>query len=668
MNKKILLNLSVIGGIISTSIVASCQQEVKYKITSVEVNKDNDSYILSITLDQKISEVEIVLDSNQKFKSKLLKDSNTLTFIIPNDLKPGRHEFDLFDSKSNKKIEILSNNNYFLIENTKQEEPKPTPQPEPAPAPAPKPGEGGNNDDPIQPEPEPNPVPQPPVFPPNFPDFSELNKQLHRYPQWADKFTKISEQQAYEEIHKRSFAIKFGVDFNENQFITSSSGTGWLLDYHKASEDKYKLFIATNLHVISDLSNTLSDELNTELNYKDTRDANYRATAISIGKAANVNNNFESKNNNFRYQDDQDNKVHYLTNDSRFANQSASDFEALNTTKIAGLSSPKIVFAGYDFIDKSYINPIQDEVKQQIRERINYLENNESNIDPSDDHAEINILKRTLKNNDFVPFYTDFAVFEIDVDFSLMSEQNAKFFKDAINGLDTYLDRLNRTEVLPNQDKSVSNYMLTADYITSYIQKGQNQNNLWNSQNVYIGGYPANPDHRSAFWSRNNPLERNSTENWYNREPKNAQAFGLPANRFEEKVTNNNYTPYTKVFGKTLLHYYGFSMSILFSSLYYGASGSLVYNDFGQMIGVYSSVSSSLEYGDLSKNAGFTPLLLSKDYAVGEKAIKAYNLIDGTNKNLYPAQTRSYRDNLRTIYKNGFDNGSKTTALFKNGF
>ncbi|MCU9939725.1 DUF31 family protein [Mycoplasmopsis felis] len=81
--------------------------------------------------------------------------------------------------------------------------------------------------------------------------------------------------------------------------------------------------------------------------------------------------------------------------------------------------------------------------------------------------------------------------------------------------------------------------------------------------------------------------------------------------------------------------YYGYNYSLLFSSLYYGASGSLVYNEFGQMVGIYNTVSANVENGDLSKNAGFAPFLLSEDVQ-GNIPIKAYNLIDGTDKNRFP--------------------------------
>ncbi|MCU9935668.1 hypothetical protein NWP96_00400 [Mycoplasmopsis cynos] len=54
-----------------------------------------------------------------------------------------------------------------------------------------------------------------------------------------------------------------------------------------------------------------------------------------------------------------------------------------------------------------------------------------------------------------------------------------------------------------------------------------------------------------------------------------------------------------------------------------------------------------------------------------EKVIKAYNLIDGIDKSKYPAQTKSYRQNLITLYPNGFENSGNNnfkTALFPEGF
>ncbi|WAM10901.1 hypothetical protein ONA00_06485 [Mycoplasmopsis cynos] len=97
----------------------------------------------------------------------------------------------------------------------------------------------------------------------------------------------------------------------------------------------------------------------------------------------------------------------------------------------------------------------------------------------------------------------------------------------------------------------------------------------------------------------------------------------------------------------------------------------MVYNEFYQLVGIYNQVSSNVEDDDLLRDAKFTSFLLARDYGSGEKVIKAYNLIDGTDKSKYPAQTKSYRQNLITLYPNGFENSGNNnfkTALFPEGF
>nr|WP_307917009.1 hypothetical protein [Mycoplasmopsis bovis] len=57
--------------------------------------------------------------------------------------------------------------------------------------------------------------------------------------------------------------------------------------------------------------------------------------------------------------------------------------------------------------------------------------------------------------------------------------------------------------------------------------------------------------------------------------------IGIPSNA---KI-NDNY------WNRVMASWYGYQYNINFSSLYYGASGSLAYNEFGQMIGIYNAVS-----------------------------------------------------------------------------
>ncbi|MBU4690758.1 MIP family Ig-specific serine endopeptidase [Mycoplasma zalophi] len=509
-------------------------------------------------------------------------------------------------------------------------------------------------------------------FNPNFPSFSpdffnNLNKSNHQYSHDVSAYQKLEAQDIYKEIYNRTFAIKFGVNLDENQddsFLATSAGTSWLLDYHKENDNKYKLFFATNLHVAGLLSNTLDPKIAKNLNYEDER--KYKANSISIGKTQTKISDFNAKENKYPYENNSDYTVKWIANNEYFNILHKSDEDATRTELIKeAISAPKLIFAGYDFIDRQYIDKFQDEAKQKAQEQLNRLQQEENASENlKDKSSSIWILKNTLDKKEYIPFYTDFAVFEIDVDFSKLENQEyINWFKDAITSLDNYIKR-NKEAKTPNQDKAISSYTLTTDYVSA---EKDASNNLTNSQNVYIGGYPAYESHFST-WSQNNPIERNGEEKWNSRAPKNKDAFGLPARSYEEKVTNNNFQPYTTVFGKTLADFYGFIHTINFSSLYYGASGSVVYNDFGQIIGIYSGVSSNVKYGDLSYSSSFTPLLLSQDYTLADNTIKAYNLIDGTNKDKYPAQIASYRQNLKKIYPQGFSDKKTNTAIFENGF
>ncbi|MCU4706808.1 MIP family Ig-specific serine endopeptidase [Mycoplasma sp. CSL7503-lung] len=517
-------------------------------------------------------------------------------------------------------------------------------------------GENGAQDESSQPN-----MPEIPQFDANF--FNNLRKKDHQYSMDVSKYTKPNEQDIYKEIYDRTFAIKFGVNLgaDDSSFLATSGGTAWLLDYHKQDENKYKLFLATNLHVIGMLSNTLEEKVAKQLNYEDER--GFKANSISIGKSSEYITDFTAKSNNFNYAGDERYRAKWLTNNQLFTKRERSDDDASRTemAQTDAISKPKLIFAGYDFMNHEYINKYQQEVKRKTQERFDQL-NAQNSEDINDKSNSIWALNNTLQNDKYIPFYTDFAVFEIDVDFSKMDQNYSKWFKDAIDALDQYIDR-NKKNITPNQDKSVSTYTLTTDYISAMQNSGEN---LTNAKDVYIGGYPALGS--SSAWSRNNPVERNSDENWYTGTSKNSETFGLPARAYEEKMTNNNFSPYTEIFGKTLADFYGFTQRINFSSLYYGASGSVVYNEFGQIIGAYSGVSSNVEYGDLSKSGSFTPLLLSNDYTFNNDTIKAYNLIDGTDKTKYSAQTASYRENLSKVYPNGFEVGKKDTAIFTDGY
>lgn len=334
-------------------------------------------------------------------------------------------------------------------------------------------------------------------------------------------------------------------------------------------------------------------------------------------------------NNNYDFSTNQNNITKFYASDPNFKNANYSDLSASVTTKTEAFSAPKLIFAGYDFIDRKYIQPFQDELQQRVKSTLDHSTDDEE----TNEYSEYKILQNALKTKEFIPLYTDFAVFELDVNLANADSTLKSWILKAINALNEYIKR-NKENELPNQDKSISNYMQSMDYVSAKYLSNNSQY-LTNSKNAYVLGYPGIDNGKSTLaW--NNPTERNDDNNppSYWRSPKNKEAFAISSDGYQQKMLNQNLNPYTKVFHRVLGDYYGFTNNIKFSSLYFGASGSLVYNEFGQMIGIYSGVQVNGEKWNLLKFASYTPFLLSNDFRDGDnnKVIKAYNLIDGSNK------------------------------------
>ncbi|CBW53994.1 Hypothetical protein, predicted Prolipoprotein [Mycoplasma mycoides subsp. capri LC str. 95010] len=477
----------------------------------------------------------------------------------------------------------------------------------------------------------------------------------HSYPEFINKFTTVSAEEIYKELYDRTFSIKFLTKLNNGGSLSNGTGTGWLLDYHKYNnENKYKLFLATNLHVLSEFSNSLTEEQNKEFNYYDP--SNNKVIAIGLGKAENVND-FSSKNNKTDFQ----NKItkYYLSNQD-FKNYSQIDYSNSNSELTTAISEPKIVFGAVDFMNRKAVEKYDDAIKQSAEGYYNYKK------DRLNDHEKIAWEDYFKTKN--IPIMVDFAVFEIDIDLNKTDDTLKSWINDAIKGLDKYLERLKNTNNLPNQDKNISNHLQSKDYISALFTKDNNSNNLYNAKDIYIAGYPAN--NKTTYWMKNNPTERSSDKSdidWRTSKS-NKDIFGF-ANEFESSISIvPNFGIFDNYWHRVFANFYGYQYNVNFSSLYYGASGSLVYNEFGQMIGIYNGVKSNVEFGDLLQSATIAPFLQSDNIKVGDNIIYAYNLIDGTDKTRYKYQKSSFRENLQKLYPNGFSDGLKSTKLFNNIF
>ncbi|WP_434325296.1 MIP family Ig-specific serine endopeptidase [Mycoplasma capricolum] len=476
----------------------------------------------------------------------------------------------------------------------------------------------------------------------------------HNYPDYVKNFKTVSAEEIYKELYDRTFSIKFLVKLKDDGLLSNGTGTGWLLDYHKyKGQNKYKLFLATNLHVLADFSNSLTDKQNKEFNYYDP--SGNKVIGLGLGKADNVTD-FSRKNNNWK---SETNIANYYLNNQQFKDYIGIDLWNTNTYSDA-ISESKIVFGAVDFMNKQAISKYQDMIQKDALSYYNYKKANGLNE------------QEKISWNDFfktknIPIMVDFGVFEVDIDLDKADKTLKLWVENAVSGLDRYLLRLSKTEILPNQDKKISKYLQTTDYVSALFKKDQTNKNLYNAKDIYIAGYPNN-SYRSV-WMQNNPVERNSstlTSNW--RSPTNDKTFAF-ANEVEEKAgTGLNFNIHDNYWHRVFATFYGYQYNINFSSLYYGASGSLAYNEFGQMIGIYNNVKSNVEFGDLLQSATIAPFLQSDNIKVGDNIIYAYNLIDGTDKTKYKYQKSSFRENLQKLYPNGFSDGLKSTKLFDDIF
>ncbi|TPR54057.1 MIP family Ig-specific serine endopeptidase [Metamycoplasma neophronis] len=490
-----------------------------------------------------------------------------------------------------------------------------------------------------------------------FPNFPMYNIADNEYPSYVNRYQTLNADEIYKEIWKRTFTISYS--FIEGDSINSPNpvvvynnerGTMWLLDYAKQEGNKYKLFFATNMHVLAHFSNSMQNKvLQKELNYEDP--SGDILTGFTIGKSSmpstfgsipnkSWNEHINTNSGVMKYYTNQDKIL-----DLKPANQS-------NMLKTNAFTNPQIVFAAVDYMN----DEATSQWSQIIQSRWEEFKTNNSIY---------SAVKNYEKTNGKIPFYTDFGVIEMDVDLDQADSDLRTWFTEAIGAVDTYINRVKTTEEMPNLSKENDNYMMSLDYLS----KGKNIDNdnpafafgLANAQNVYIGGYPGNSQ-IGAIWMENNPTERNSTKTSYLQSPPNNKAFAYATNNVDSPLDSGNVSIYTNVWSRPLASFYGFNYRIKFSSLYYGASGSVVYNQFGEIIGIYNGVASNVEFGDLMREAFMAPLLQTGNIQnfSRDKTIYGYNLIDGTN---YQYQKASYRQNLSKIYS---DTNLKT-ALFPNG-
>ncbi|WP_027119856.1 DUF31 family putative serine protease [[Mycoplasma] testudinis] len=455
----------------------------------------------------------------------------------------------------------------------------------------------------------------------------------------------LPESEIFQNLYDRTFSIAFqglppGSTKDTDTVINASQGTGWVLDYAwNPDHSKLMLYLATNAHVYGPVYNPPPEKY--QSNFPEYFNDNIASASnnttikgFALGKAgANVNlNPLPNKTNPLST-----NQVHFFHN-LKFASQNTST-ASQNTFLGDIISNPKTIFMAIDFF--------QDNDNQKLLQALR-------NTDPSINY-----------------FGKDFAVFGVEINYAKLQDGvNAnlsgyvEFKQDidkALNAFDFSQNRF-KTVNVPNHNTNDLPY-LSVDYGSIYHLNPNNIslrnrpdffNYYSNTRQVYLGGYPNLNGPTVYLHNHSSDLPK----------PTNGVFNHLSFGSTSETVEFFGHK-FTKIDGAI-----GFDNA----SLYFGASGSLVANEYGLPIGIYTNFAPFRQDGntDLSQRSFLAFLIKPVDEfltffgsQLSDPIVYAHNLIDGTNKKLYPHQTKSYRQNLEVL-KDEFA-GFTNTALFPNG-
>ncbi|WP_436358536.1 MIP family Ig-specific serine endopeptidase [Mycoplasma sp. 480] len=448
----------------------------------------------------------------------------------------------------------------------------------------------------------------------------------------------ISESEAYNEILDRSFAISFnsnGVDPEDNQsgvIANNPNGTAWLLDYawknNQENSDELVLFLATNAHVYQRAYNALDQKWKTDFPDYFSKNSTDSIESFNIGFAPkNIANN--ASINNLEHPG-QGNKAIYYTN-ATSAQTTKYDDTTLNsfikTTNV--FDNPKTVFVATNFFDDQTNKKLVESAQKQEED----------------------------KNKDLV-VGKDFAVFSLKIHYNNLknaTDANLTQFKtkidNAIAALKNSITRSKGKNNIPNVENNSIPY-LDIDYASQWLNKEDAKINQYNSKNrshanlksIYIAGYPSTDNQQ--FWMRNysKNIERDSA------------AFAQRAN------FTNGQDVKSELDNNRTMKGIGYQGLISNSGLFWGSSGSLALNEYGIAVGIFATTANKGDWKDISGKGG---VVFLTQYADDAFYGPAHNLIDGSNKQKYPKQTKSYKENL-TKMKADYE-GFTHTALFPEG-
>ncbi|MFV8471985.1 MIP family Ig-specific serine endopeptidase [Mycoplasma sp. 1458C] len=474
----------------------------------------------------------------------------------------------------------------------------------------------------------------------------------------AQRNLAFSNYNIYDSIFKRTFKIVFNNqnDANSNEY-TYTLGTAWLLDYVNLGNNKYRLYLGTNLHV----ANANIDKND----YSDNRQQNkidngFHTNSSFIGFDPNWS---DGKNQYYMYQfmNNWDSHALYIPKNFYIATNFispdkvkgnvAADFAVLewyvDLNEFAKWS-PRNFSQTVQFYDpEASVAGNSGKVRKEYSTLINTGQLQAAYVQHIKDAiAQVDASKVAVEKRKMANFSSNLPYISVD-------------YMSAENILKEY------NKMYP--DNKINNYLKPESYKTAIYLDNFINNKLGNNKidkepnNVFIAGYPAKDGNKTEIngdWSKLNE----TGDNIYN--------YNLtdPVAEYSVEFNPKSTIDYNGIlYDRYMLQFYSSSVNNLTG----GSSGSIAVNQDNLPIGIKwgSIVNGETKYFNesglvhsyrdvvVSFVNSFDKLFYSANKH--SNTLYAYNLIDGTNKNNYPYQINSYRHELVKRYGTEYK-----TALF----
>ncbi|WP_438341389.1 MIP family Ig-specific serine endopeptidase [Mycoplasma sp. 3341] len=433
----------------------------------------------------------------------------------------------------------------------------------------------------------------------------------------------VTNQDYLNSIANRTFSFTIYTPSKDPNKITANVGTTWLLDYKNIAENKWRLYLATNYHVA-----LLFSQLDRDFAEYKQPDVTRPITSISVN----------------------------------FINPATGK---IVVNQLAKNAWPKIFYMARNFMDKSALSyPDPDNVDHYADFAVlEWNINTDEFLDNwlSDNKRSLNVL---LLNH----------ILDAKQEFDSLKKYGQEHTLTNISKESAPYMNLDYATVQSIADTNFLNRQYTKDNITSI----QRANEASEDAKQYLSSwtkYTAIPN--AVYWNGFflDNKAKNLVSQIYNIGDENLEDIDFsnskPANKllFQVKSTLNNriISEKTSFNGRGGARYYGihYQTQALKGSRG-GTSGTMVTNSEGMTIGlVFGNMVEPVSYTGSDgtkyelKSTLIQPLTVTKPIIKDNIRVEAYNLIDNTDKQKYPYQKTSYRQQLIAKY-----GPSYKTALF----